>query len=50
MASSGYCGGDPERVMGMGADIVMAALQYEIFKSDYEKAYAALNSASGARK
>lgn len=38
LAGAGYCGGDPERVLAMRVDLVMAALQYELFKDDYQRA------------
>ena len=43
LAKAGYCGGDPERILGMRADLVMAALQYESFIGDYERTYLELN-------
>jgi hypothetical protein len=43
MASSGFAGGDPERVLGMRADLVMLAVEYEAFKVDYERAYIEMN-------
>jgi len=43
LASAGYCGGDPEKVLDMRADLVTAALQYEVFKADYERQYVELN-------
>lgn len=43
LASAGYCGGDPERVMRMRADWVLAAIQYEAFKADYEDVFLELN-------
>ena len=43
LASVGYCGGDPEKVLEMRADLVIAALQYELFKTNYEREYIALN-------
>ena len=44
LASAGYCGGDPERVLGMRADLVLAALQYEVFKGEYERVFVAINT------
>lgn len=43
LASSGWWGGNPERILRAPADVVIAALQYEDFKSDYEAAYIELN-------
>jgi hypothetical protein len=43
LAKAGYAGGDPERVLKMRADIVLAAIQYEKFVSDYENAFIELN-------
>lgn len=43
LARAGYGGGDPMRIMEWPADIVVAALQYEKFRGDYEQAYLNLN-------
>ena len=43
LASCGYCGGDPEKVLEMRADLALAALQYEVFKTEYEQEYILLN-------
>lgn len=43
LARAGYCGGDPEKVLRMRADTVLAMLAYEKFKDDYERAYIDLN-------
>ena len=43
LAKAGYAGGDPERVLKMRADIVLAAVQYEGFVNDYESAFIELN-------
>ena len=43
LAKAGYAGGDPERVLKMRVDMVIAALQYEGFQNDYELAYIDLN-------
>ena len=43
LAKAGYGGGDPGSVLKMRADLVIAAAQYEIFVSDYERAYIELN-------
>lgn len=47
LAREGYAGGDPEKVLQMRADFVMAALQYEKFRSDYERKFISLNSEKG---
>jgi hypothetical protein len=46
LASSGYGGGDPAKVRAMQVGDVLAAVQYEIFKSEYEKVYVELNRKS----
>lgn len=43
LAKAGFGGGDPEKVLGMRVDLVMAAVQYETFVSEYERAYVELN-------
>jgi hypothetical protein len=43
LARAGYGGGDPEEILGMKADMVLAMLQWEQFNSDYEKKYYELN-------
>jgi len=43
LAKAGYGGGDPERILGMRADLVIAALQYESFVNDYERTYIEIN-------
>lgn len=43
LASAGYGGGDPERIMQMRADWVVKAAQYEAFKSDYQDVYIEMN-------
>lgn len=43
LARAGYGGGDPEKVMEMPADIVMAAVQYENYVAVYERTYIKLN-------
>jgi hypothetical protein len=47
LAREGYGGGDPEKVLQMRADIVLAAVQYESFRGDYERAYYELNKERG---
>jgi len=44
LAKAGYGGGDPNRILAMPVDIVMAMIQYEIFLNQYEKAYIKLNT------
>jgi hypothetical protein len=46
LASAGWWGGDPEKILQAPADVVMAALQYEQFKIDYESAYVEMNRES----
>lgn len=43
LASAGFGGGDPERIMRMRADWVLKAIQYEVFKGEYEDVYLELN-------
>lgn len=43
LARAGYGGGDPERIMHMRADYVLAMLQFEIGSAEYEEAYITLN-------
>lgn len=43
LASSGWWGGDPEKVLSAPADLVMAAAQYEFFKAEYERTYMEMN-------
>ncbi len=43
MASEGYYGGDPEKVMKARADWVMKTAQYVTFKGEYEDCYLELN-------
>lgn len=38
LARQGYGGGNPEHILGMRADIVLMALQYEYFLNDFENA------------
>lgn len=47
LAKAGYYGGDPQAVLRAPADIVLAALQYEAFSSDYERTYMELNKSHG---
>jgi len=41
LARNGY--GNPEEILEMRVDIVVAMLMYEKFRGDYEKAYSYLN-------
>lgn len=43
VAKAGYYGGDPERVLAARVDLVIAALEYEVFTSDYEREYIRIN-------
>jgi hypothetical protein len=43
LAREGYCGGDPEKVLQMRADLVMAAVQYENYRAEYERTFVELN-------
>lgn len=43
LARQGYGGGDPRVILDMPTDIVLAAVQYENFLTDYESAYVELN-------
>ena len=43
LAKAGYAGGDPERVLKMRADVVLAAMQYEAFLNEYERTYVDIN-------
>lgn len=47
LAAEGYYGGDPERVMRARADLVLKAVQYVVFRGDYEDAYLELNKGKG---
>ncbi len=43
LASAGYYGGDPAQVLKARADHVLAAIQYEKMKGEYEDVYMELN-------
>lgn len=43
LAREGYGGGDPEKVLQMRADVVMAAVAYEVFRSDFQRTTFDLN-------
>lgn len=43
LASAGLYGGDPEAVLRARGDLVIAAVQFQVFKSDYEDVYLELN-------
>lgn len=46
LASAGYGGGDPESVLRMRADLVIAAMEYEVFKDDYNTVFIEMNKAT----
>jgi len=46
LASSGYGGGNPTTIRAMRVDDVLAMVQYEIFKGEYERAFVELNRKS----
>lgn len=43
LAKAGYWNGEPSRILAAPADEVVAAIQYENFCSDYERATYDLN-------
>jgi len=43
LARSGYFGGDPEKVLAARVDLVLAAHEYEQFRSEYESVEYELN-------
>jgi hypothetical protein len=43
LARAGYGGGDPEKIMAMRVDLVLAALEYEGFVSNYERTWVEIN-------
>lgn len=43
LAKEGFCGGDPERILKMRVDLVVASVEYVAFCGDYEKAFIELN-------
>lgn len=43
LAEKGWGGGDPEKVLQMRADLVMAGVQRQDYLADYERAYMELN-------
>ena len=45
LAKAGLWGGDPEKILKAPAEMVMAALHYEVFTADYERAVYDLNRA-----
>lgn len=49
LAKAGWCGGNPEAVMEMSAEMVMAALQYEEFIPQFEKKWKELNDTKGTK-
>lgn len=46
LAREGYGGGDPEKVLAMRADVVLAMVQYENFRGTYERTFFELNKGS----
>lgn len=46
LARTGFAGGDPEKVLGMRVDVVVAAMQYSKFINEYERETIRLNSES----
>lgn len=44
LAKSGYFSGDPEKVFLGRVDLVLQALDYEIFNSDFENEYIKINN------
>lgn len=45
LASAGYCAGDPERVLQTRADLVLAMLDQERFRVDFEAVFLEINKA-----
>lgn len=43
LAEKGYGGGDPEKVLKMRVDLVLAALDFQAFQGEYKRAYMNLN-------
>jgi hypothetical protein len=43
LAKDGFCGGDPEKILTMRADLVMAAYHLRVFDMEYERTYLDLN-------
>jgi hypothetical protein len=43
LATSGYCNGDPEKILTMPVSIVLNMMNYEIFKDEYEKVFIEIN-------
>lgn len=43
LAKAGYYGGSPDAVMRGRVDMVLAALEYESYASDWQSAYSALH-------
>ena len=46
VARAGYYGGDPARVLSARVDLVLAVAEYDLFVSDYERAFMELNRES----
>lgn len=43
LARAGYWDGDPEKAMAADPGVVIAALQYEVFRDEYERTYNEMN-------
>jgi hypothetical protein len=43
LAKAGYWGGDPEKVLSAPADMVISAMQYEMYQQEYERTWVELN-------
>lgn len=46
LAHEGYYGGDPDKVLSARVDHVLAAIEYEKFRSDYQEIEYELNKNS----
>lgn len=46
LAREGYGAGDPEKVLNMRSDLVIAMIQYEKFRSEYEETFYEMNRES----
>ena len=47
LAKEGYAGGDPLKVLQMDVDVVLMALNYQVFLTDYERAFYQINREEG---
>lgn len=36
LAKAGYCQGDPAKILDLQVDIVLAMIEYESFRNDYQ--------------